>query len=346
MDYRQKQFSAFFWFWIGLLLKPGLTIRYYQFFKRSERKNHWGSLVVTGAMVPLFFIKKIDIIHVQWTYLAHIYRILANHFRALLVTSVRGSQVTISPVISEKAKSDLHKSIASTDYFHCVSESMKESILSHGAKQPCFVNYNGIQIQKFSPIPFGEKPAKFSIISVGLMIWRKNFIMALQVAFELKKRGVDFEWNFYGKGVERNALIYLVQKLNLQNYVRINEAISEKELIPLLQNSHALVSTSAGEGLANVVIEAMACGVVPVVWNCEGMSEAIMDKESGLILPFGEVDSLADALKNLANNRDFCEKLSANAVIRIKNHFDESVHSRNMMNWYQSILETNQPIKN
>jgi glycosyltransferase involved in cell wall biosynthesis len=338
-NYQGKSVKSFLYFWIGLVLKPKITFQYFRFFREKEKRNYWGSTVKTGALVPLFFMKKVDIIHVQWTYSAPFYRILANHYKATLLTSVRGSQVTISPQISEKANRYLKESIQSTDYFHCVSQSMKDAILAHGATQPCFVNYNGIQLHKFSPVPFHEKSKKFKIISVGLMIWRKNFIMALQVAFELKKRNIDFEWHFYGKGVERNALFYLTSKMNLQDHVYINHAISEQELIPQFQKSHALVSTSAGEGLANVVVEAMACGVVPVVWDCEGMLEAIEDHFSGFVLPFGDIASMADALEELSKNRKKCEEMSINAVDRMKNHFDESVHSKKMMEWYQRIME-------
>lgn len=344
-NFQEKPVQSFLLFWLGLLLKPSVTIQYYRFYREKEQRNSWGSIIKTGAMVPLFFIKKLDIIHVQWTYSAPVYRILADYFKAILVTSVRGSQVTISPIISENANWYLKESILSADYFHCVSESMKEAIMAHGAKQPCFVNYNGIQLHKFSPIPFQNKSEKLTIISVGLMIWRKNFIMALQVAYELKKRNINFEWNFYGKGVERDALFYLTTKMNLQDHVRINSALPEHELIPKFQQAHVLVSTSAGEGLANVVVEAMACGAVPVVWDCEGMTEAIEDQNSGYVIPFGDVSLMADAIEMLDENRTKCEEVSANAVHRIKNHFDESVHSKKMMEWYQRILEEKQRSK-
>jgi glycosyltransferase involved in cell wall biosynthesis len=344
-NYQEKSFHSFLLFWVGLLLKPSITIQYCRFFREKQQRNYWGSIIKTGAMVPLFFIKKLDIIHVQWTYSVSIYRILADYYKAILVTSVRGSQVTISPLISENSNWNLKESILSADYFHCVSESMKDAIKAHGAKQPCFVNYNGIQLHKFSPIPFQTKPEKLTIISVGLMIWRKNFIMALQVAYELKKRNINFEWNFYGKGVERNALFYLTKKMNLQDHVFINPAIPEQELIPKFQQSHVLVSTSAGEGLANVVVEAMACGAVPVVWDCEGMTEAIEDQNSGFVIPFGDVSLMADAIEMLDANRMKCQEISANAVDRIKTHFDESVHSKKMMEWYQRILEEKQRTK-
>jgi colanic acid/amylovoran biosynthesis glycosyltransferase len=337
-----KKLKNIFLFLFALVRKPILTSKYFFYFIKVETKGIGGSVFMTGAMAPLFWMKRPHIIHVHWTYLSSKYLILARHFNAKLVTSVRGSQVTISPIFSEKAQIELKKSIECTDYFHCVSESMKAAILSHGAKQPCFVNYNGIQIEKFSTVPFSEKSSKFNIISVGLMIWRKNFIMALQVAFELKKRGVDFEWNFYGKGVERVALIYLVQKLNLQNNVRINEPISEKELIQLFQKSHILVSTSVGEGLANVVVEAMACGCVPVVWDCEGMSEAIVNEKTGYIISFGDANEMVEIIEHLASNPNKTKELSENAAERIKSHFDEAVHSKKMLDWYQSILEEKQ----
>jgi glycosyltransferase involved in cell wall biosynthesis len=82
-----------------------------------------------------------------------------------------------------------------------------------------------------------------------------------------------------------------------------------------------------------------------VVWDCEGMTEAIEDQNSGFVIPFGDVSLMADAIEMLDANRMKCQEISANAVDRIKTHFDESVHSKKMMEWYQRILEEKQRTK-
>jgi glycosyltransferase involved in cell wall biosynthesis len=57
------------------------------------------------------------------------------------------------------------------------------------------------------------------------------------------------------------------------------------------------VLSSRSEGLANVVLEAMACGTPIVSSRCGGAEEVIEDGRSGLLYDVGDIDGLARALE-------------------------------------------------
>jgi glycosyltransferase involved in cell wall biosynthesis len=106
------------------------------------------------------------------------------------------------------------------------------------------------------------------------------------------------DWNLYiwGEGPLRSDLQSRIDSLNLTDSAILKGATKEieKEYI----NSSIFVLSSRFEGFANVVIEAMACGLPIVAYNCPtGPDEAIVDKKNGFIVPeIGDIQTLADKM--------------------------------------------------
>lgn len=323
----------------GLLKKPKYFIQYIQYFHNTENQGWFSSLYLAGSMNQILKFPA-NIVHVQWTYLARRYQIAAQYMNAKLIASVRGSQVTISPYLIPERKSILLQNIELVDYFHCVSNSMKDAIVSYGADPNlCFVNYNGILLEKFTPLALPIKPEQpINIISIGLLIWRKNFSAGLYIADKLRSMGISFSWNIVGEGTDFGQLKYLIKTMNLENHVFLVGKKKEADLIPLLQKSDVLLSTSVGEGLANVIVEAMACGVIPVVWECEGMQEAIVSGKSGYIFPVGNIDETASTIAHLVSNPELMSSIKKASRMRAESFFDEKVHTQKMIDWYRSLM--------
>jgi glycosyltransferase involved in cell wall biosynthesis len=75
------------------------------------------------------------------------------------------------------------------------------------------------------------------------------------------------------------------------------------------------------EGLARSLIEAMAYRVAPVVTDCGGSSELVVDGESGLVVPVRDSAALATAIRRLYDDAALRHKLGAAARERIGTHF-------------------------
>src|SRR5262249_47061764 len=85
-------------------------------------------------------------------------------------------------------------------------------------------------------------------------------------------------------------------------------------LIPHYQAAYACVVPSVGfENFPNACLEAMACGRPVVVSDRGGMVEMVEDGVSGLHVPAGDVDALADALRYLGTHPEEAERLGAAA---------------------------------
>jgi len=75
------------------------------------------------------------------------------------------------------------------------------------------------------------------------------------------------------------------------------------------------------EGLARSLIEAMAYAVAPVVTDCGGSPELVIDGESGIVVPIRDAVAIARALSRLYETPALREKLGTAARARIGTHF-------------------------
>lgn len=114
----------------------------------------------------------------------------------------------------------------------------------------------------------------------------------------------------YGQGSNRGDV---ERALAGQGAVCLGGLVDVDGISDRLRRAQALVLLSDYEGTPTVVMEAMACGVVPVVTDFGGAArEIVEDGETGLIVA-DRGDAFVDAIRDLATDRALWERLSANA---------------------------------
>jgi glycosyltransferase involved in cell wall biosynthesis len=91
------------------------------------------------------------------------------------------------------------------------------------------------------------------------------------------------------------------------------------------------------EGLARAIIEAMAYGVAPVVTDCGGSPELVVDGQSGLVVPVRDAGALAEAIERLYRNPDLRQRLGKAARERIATDFHVEQTIRKTIELYESI---------
>ncbi|HVS23985.1 MAG TPA: glycosyltransferase, partial [Gammaproteobacteria bacterium] len=75
------------------------------------------------------------------------------------------------------------------------------------------------------------------------------------------------------------------------------------------------------EGLARSLIEAMAYGVAPVVTDCGGSPEVVVDEQCGIVVPVRDAAALARAIARLYEDAGLRERFGAAARARIGSDF-------------------------
>lgn len=300
------------------------------------RKLYWS--IVNNELIQL----DIDIIHLQFIGSYVNFEWLRNFYKTPWVSSARGSQVTILPFTREGYKEVIRSSIEGSDFIHCVSNSLREKCLELGADDnKIIVNYNGLDTNKFKPQK--KEVSIFRFITVGSLSWRKGLLFQL-LAFQ------DFLNNYttkeaelivIGEGSEKEAILYYAKRLGIEHRVHLLGYLKEEEVINQLQRSHIYLTTSAAEGLANSVMEALSCGLPVIGFDCEGMEELIEDGKNGFIAPFGEIGELTKRMVELSTNLDRYEAMSSYARDKMVREYDIDYHVNKIINFYKNILKKN-----
>jgi glycosyltransferase involved in cell wall biosynthesis len=92
------------------------------------------------------------------------------------------------------------------------------------------------------------------------------------------------------------------------------------------------------EGLPRVVIEAMACGVPVVGTDVEGTNEAVVQDETGLLVPPKDAASLATAIMKLIDEPQLRIRFGENGRQRVEQVFDIAKHVRKVEKLYKELL--------
>ena len=114
-----------------------------------------------------------------------------------------------------------------------------------------------------------------------------------------------------------------VRRLGLEDRVVVYEKVNDIE--DYLQIADVGLFTSETESFCLSILEAMFFGCPSVATKVGGIPEVIQDGESGLLVPFGDVDGLAGALNRLIQDPGLRGKLGAAARQRAQKHFSAEV---------------------
>ncbi len=159
------------------------------------------------------------------------------------------------------------------------------------------VHYTGIDLARFGPVDRGTAKAAFGIsgpllVTAGALIPRKS----QQLVLAALERLPDATLLLVGDGPDRAALEQRARAMG--NRVRFLGAQPHDALPALLGAADVMVLPSTSEGLANVWVEALACGTPIVISDVGGAREVLDRPEAGRIVA-REPEAIAAAVREL-----------------------------------------------
>lgn len=172
---------------------------------------------------------------------------------------------------------------------------------------PVFMNPDKAE----SPTPF---PSGNWIVSMGRLTEVKGFDLLLK-AFHKLKDEFHAEWHLaiLGEGVKRDDLVAMVKSLGMEKDVWMPGRVRQPERY--LQNAAIFVMSSRHEGFPNALLEAMACGLPVISFDCpSGPREIIHDGVDGILVPPEDVNALGRAMHDLMTNSEERQRLGRNAM--------------------------------
>jgi GalNAc-alpha-(1->4)-GalNAc-alpha-(1->3)-diNAcBac-PP-undecaprenol alpha-1,4-N-acetyl-D-galactosaminyltransferase len=130
---------------------------------------------------------------------------------------------------------------------------------------------------------------------------QKGFDLLIEAFARLTPKYPGWELRIIGEGTDRAALERLATERGVALRVRFCGWLNDPQ--PVLAGSELFVLSSRWEGFPNALLEAMACGVPAVSFDCDsGPSEIIRDRVDGLLVPPDDVSALASALDHLMDD--------------------------------------------
>ncbi|MFQ5773770.1 MAG: glycosyltransferase family 4 protein [Kiloniellaceae bacterium] len=201
-----------------------------------------------------------------------------------------------------------------------VCEALKHRLVELGVPaQKIHVILHGVDLRLFVPpqdrarVQARLGMSRPTLLSVGSLIERKGHHIAIEAMADLP----DFDLLIAGEGEMERTLRDQVAALGLGDRIRFLGHVNERDLPAYYGAADALVLPSSREGIANVLLESMACGTPVIATRVWGAPEVITVPEAGVMMPERTARALVDAVRALfadypdrAATRRFVERFS------------------------------------
>ena len=196
---------------------------------------------------------------------------------------------------------------------------------------------NSVVVEEFDGdggFPFSS-PYLLSIARLGLL---KGHDVLLSAFRKVAGREKDIHLLIVGDGSERIRLHAITLALGLKDRVTFLGEVDRERVRALLAGCEFLVLSSWSEGLPLVALEAMASRRPVVSTHVGGVPELVSHSETGLLVPPGDPDALADAMLYLVQNRDQCRAMGEKGRAFVVDRHDYAKTVDRYLDVYREVL--------
>lgn len=192
----------------------------------------------------------------------------------------------------------------------------------------------GVDTYRFRPRPAGTDALRQALLdggdslclTVGRLQRRKGHDLVLEALAALGPRLTRVRYVIVGDGEERPRLESMVRRLGLEAIVRFIGRVSASDLPRYYAAADVFVHPNRNEGgdfegFGIVFLEAAACGIPAIGGRSGGVSEAVVDDETGLLVSGTDATELRDAMLGLLDDRDRRRAFGAAARARVLRDF-------------------------
>ncbi len=200
----------------------------------------------------------------------------------------------------------------------------------------------GIPLEKFScEGRLARDPKQVRMLYVGSLWEGKGPQIAVQALGKLIQRpGLpSVHVDFYGSGAPGfiEYLNWEIKNAGVESLVTFHGFVDRKTLPEVFRSHDILLFPSIwDEPFAAVPIEAMACGMALIATTAGGTPEAVVDGQTGLLIPPRDSDAMADAMERLIRDSDLCQRLGEQACRRVKEKWSFDAYIKKLEARYES----------
>ena len=248
-----------------------------------------------------------ELVDVPYSFTAHARDIYADTQPSLLRAEMECAQAVVT--VSEYNREYLHRIKPHLD-----------------GKVRC-INY-GLDLSEFNfRWPRASDPPPPIILAVARLVEKKGLGDLVLAADILRKRGHNFRLQIIGDGELRHQLRCRVADCGLQDCVSLLGAQPHEKVRLSYERASifalpcVVAADGDRDGLPNVLLEAMACGLPVVSTPVAGIPELIESERDGLLVAPGDPPALAKALERVLTDAYLRDRLARTARAKIEEHF-------------------------
>jgi glycosyltransferase involved in cell wall biosynthesis len=212
-----------------------------------------------------------------------------------------------------------------------------------GAQIPVQVIHHGVDLDRFSPATSRHDGGVPALVSVGRLVEKKGFGDLLRA---LARVDAAFSLRIYGDGPLHDELVRLRDELGLAGRVDFMGARDSDEVVAALTGADAFVLTPTmtedgdRDGIPNVLVEAMACGLPVVTTTAGGITELVDHGVNGLLCDPEDVTTIAGSIGEVIADPELRRRLGTAGRRAVEADYDVNVAAARLDAIY-SLSRTN-----
>ncbi|AOS98375.1 GDP-mannose-dependent alpha-(1-2)-phosphatidylinositol mannosyltransferase [Microbulbifer aggregans] len=196
--------------------------------------------------------------------------------------------------------------------------------------------HNGIDTALFRPRPdIAQRP--FRIMTTASADQPlKGLRFLLDAVAQLRESFPQLELLVVGRLQEGGDTEKLLEQLQLRDSVQFVSGISNDEMVNYYAEATVVACPSLYEGFGLPAGEAMACGVPVVSSDGGALPEVVGD--AGIVVPAGDSEALAGALRTLLEDKDIRSRLAEQGRARILRQFSWKLAAERLTRYYRGLI--------
>ena len=260
---------------------------------------------------------------------------VANAIKAKMAVSFRGFDIGIYPLKNPNCYINLWEKV---DKIHVISNDINDLLYRHGFNGQAVV----VKITPAIDTAFFNNEAKHlssdenNFITIARLHWKKGLVYTLEALALLKKEGISFHYTIVGEGIELERLKFAAYQLGISDQVTFTGKIKHESIKNKLENADIYLQYSIQEGFCNAVLEAQAMGLLCIVSNAEGLSENVVNKATGWVVPKRKPKLLFNTIMDvILLPLEEKQLISKNAKERIQDKFTIEKQQQDFLRFYE-----------
>lgn len=236
---------------------------------------------------------------------------------------------------SPRMQRGIRAGVAAPDVLIVQSEGWRDYLTGLGRTGPMLVLYNSVPEASVVPLEAARNVRPVFLFTAGTEGKRKGAYVLMEALQRPELAEIDAAFHLAAviEPLESQfATADLPQRITRQGY------LPHADLLRLMRECDVFLMPSFGEGFPNSLLEAMAAGLAPVVTPVGAVPEIVTDGQDGLVIPAGDAEALAGAIRRLADDPALRLQLARSAQERVRETFVAEVVLERLATGYEELL--------